>query len=173
MLDTKGAVKIFGPEVYSLRGKTVGRQGQNVPHFDSIQVDPNILNEYDIDSLCVGNFYVNGNIFFHTITKTVTAVQNRSKPVLLNELSTVLNIYDSTHYVITDVHADHDFQCVREKIRPIKLDVCNPDDHVHDAKQSIMIITERVRCTMHSFPFKQIPRVMVRVVVEKAVTDLN
>ena len=77
-------------------------------------MDPIILREYENDTLCVDNFYVNGNVFFHTITRamkmrTVAAVKNRSKNVLLNELKTILNFYESRNYDITDVHADHEF----------------------------------------------------------------
>ena len=85
----------------------------------------------------------------------------------------MLKFYNSRNYVITDVHADHEFQCLREEIRPIDLDVCAPDDHVYEVERSIRTVKERVRCTMHSFPFKRIPRVMVRAVVEKAVKNLN
>jgi hypothetical protein len=105
--------------------------------------------------------------------RTVAAVRNRSKPVLLNELKTVLNFYESRNYHITGVHADHEFKCIREEIRPVNLDVAAPDDHVHEIERSIRTVKERVRCTMHSFPFKRIPKVMCRAVVEKAVRDLN
>ena len=178
VFDAKRAVKIFGPEVYNLQGKSAHKQGKHVSTFNPIQVDPLILREYENDTLCVDNFYVNGNVFFHTITRamkmrTVAAVQNRSKTVLLNELKTVLNFYESRNYDITDVHADHEFQCIREEIRPINLDVAAPDDRVHEIERSIRTVKERVRCTMHSFPFKRIPRVMCRAVVEKAVRNLN
>lgn len=46
VLGSKIAVKICGPEVYSLRGKTVEIQGQYVLTFDQSQVNPSILNEY-------------------------------------------------------------------------------------------------------------------------------
>ena len=105
--------------------------------------------------------------------RTVASVPSRAKVVLLSELKSVLNFYESQDYVITDVHADHEFQCIREEIGPIELDVCAPDDHVHEVERSIRTVKERVRCTSHSFPFKRIPRVMVRAIVEKAVRDLN
>ena len=58
------------------------------------------------------NFYVNGNVFSHTITRrmrfrTVASIPSRDKAVLLNELKSVLNFYEAKDYVITDVHADH------------------------------------------------------------------
>ena len=105
--------------------------------------------------------------------RTVASISSRDKAVLLNELESILNFYEAKDYVITDVHADHEFQYIREDIIPIELDVCAPDDHVHEVERSIRTVKERVRCTSHSFPFKRIPRVMVRAIVEKAVRDLN
>jgi len=110
-----------------------------VPTFNPIRVDLSILNEYENDTLCVDNFYVNGNVFFHTITKritfiTIASVPSRDKAMLSNELKSVLNFYEAKDYVITDVHADHEFQCIREDIRPIELDVYAPNDHVHEVE---------------------------------------
>ena len=54
--------------------------------------------------------------------------------MLSNELKSVLNFYEAKDYVITDVHTDHESQCIREDIRPIELDVYAPNDHVHEVE---------------------------------------
>ena len=51
VFDAKRAVKIFWSEVYSLKGKMARRQGQHVPTFNPIRVEPSILNEYEM-TLC-------------------------------------------------------------------------------------------------------------------------
>ena len=62
--DAKRAVDIFGPEVYSLQEKTVKKKGRHVQTFAPIEVGLNIVNGYEDDTLCIDNFYVNGNVFF-------------------------------------------------------------------------------------------------------------
>ena len=74
-------------------------------------MEPIILEGYDNDTLCIDNFYVNGNVFFHTITsrmkfRTIAYVANRKKSTLVGEIDAVLNLYATTEYNITAIHAD-------------------------------------------------------------------
>ena len=90
-------------------------------------------------------FYVNGNVFFHTITRrmkfrTVAAIINRRKATLMHETKAVLNLYAVKGYEITSVHADQEFKCIKEDIRPIELDVCPTDDHVPEVERSVRTI---------------------------------
>ena len=145
--DAKRAEDIYGPEVYSLQGKTVKKKGQHARTFTPIVVAPNILDAYENDTLRMDNFYVNGNVFFHTITRrmkfrTVAAVRSRRKQILLNEAKTVLNLYESKGYNITDIHADKEFQCIREEMRPVELNICATDDHVPEIEMSARTVKE-------------------------------
>ena len=136
------------------------------------------MEKHKIDTLCIDNFYVNGNVFFHSITRnmkfrTVVSVNSRKKKVLLRETKAVLNMYEVKGFDITSIHADKGFSCLQEELQPKDLNICHTDDHVHKVKQSIRTFKERVCCTMYGIIFKRIPRVMNRAIVEKAVKDLN
>ena len=100
------------------------KKGKHTPNFVPIVMEPGILEACDSDTLCIDNFYVNGNVFFHTITRrmkfrTVAAIINRRKATLMHETKAVLNLYAVKGYEITSVHADQEFKCIKEDIRPI------------------------------------------------------
>ena len=68
----------------------VKRQGQHVPNFLPITIPSSMMEIHKVNTLGMGNFYVNGNIFFHTILRKlqfriVTHVKSWKKPVLLNK----------------------------------------------------------------------------------------
>ena len=101
--------------------------------------------------------------------RTVAGIQSRSKQVLEYETCAVLHLYETKGYNITPVHGDHEFKCIREEIRPTNLNICSKDDHVGEVERSIRTIKERVRCTIHSLPFKKVPRLVCKRVMERAV----
>ena len=82
--DAKRVVDIFGPGVHSLQGKTVKRKRDHVSTFIPIEILEQLEKSYKNDTLCNNNFYINGNVSFHTITRnmklsTVTSVNSRKK----------------------------------------------------------------------------------------------
>ena len=145
--DAKRAVETYGPEVYSLQGKTVKKRGKHAPTFAPISTDPDVLNNYENDILCIDNFYVNWNVFFHSITRrmkfrAVAALSSRKNKVLIHETKTVLIFYNMKDYNITAIHADQEFSYIREEVRPIELNICKKDDHVPEVERSIRTIKE-------------------------------
>ena len=145
VVDVKRAVEIYGSEVYSLQGKTVKKRGKHAPKFVPIPMDPGIFNNYENDILCIDNFYVNGNVFFLSITRrmkfrAVAAVSSRKKKVLVHETKTVLNWYKIKQYNVTAIHNDQEFSCIREGIKLIELHICEKDDHVPEVERSIRTI---------------------------------
>ena len=72
--------------------------------------------------------------------RAVALVASRHKRVLLEELKTILNLYDKKEYNISSIHADQEFNCVREDVRPRELNVCATDDHVYEIERSIRTV---------------------------------
>ena len=76
--------------------------------------------------------------------RTVAFVNSRHKNILLRETKAVLYLYESKEFKITAVHADKEIACIREEIRPMELNICPTDDHVHEVERSIYTVKERV-----------------------------
>jgi hypothetical protein len=170
--DAKRALLIYGPDVAAIKGKTTKGPSQHVPTFNPVQVPGFILQHHSDVTLCMDIFYVKGHPFFHTISRkvqfrTVAPVLNRNKATLLREIKPVLAMYKSRGFNISDLHADMEFECIRNDVLPSRLNVTAAN------KRSIRTMKERARTTIHGLPFKRLPKLMIQAVVYHAAKGLN
>ena len=105
--------------------------------------------------------------------QTVTPLKNRKKAVILQETKTVLDLYRARGFNIVDIHADMDFECIKDEVQPALINLNAHDNHVGEVERSIRTIKEQVRADVHSIPFKQLPKMMVVESVRRAVLVLN
>ena len=81
--------------------------------------------------------------------------------------------------VVVDVHADQEFECVREELATlhlqdnfaalpgrIKLEVCTSNDHTKEVERSIRSVKETVRATVHGMPYRRLPKQLVHALVQ-------
>ena len=177
--DAQRALTIYGPDVATLKGK-MAHDGASVrtPTFDAVPLPPSILKHHRNVTLCVDFFFCQGHAFFHTIFRgigfrTVSSVPNRHHDTILRELHLVLDLYRARGFNIVDVHADNEFECVKEELRPIHMDNVPADRHIGEIERSVKTVKERLRSTAHGLPFKRIPKLLVTHIVADAVRCLN
>ena len=96
--DAKRALKIYGPDIATLKGKTVKKQNSAIPNYQASQIPTPIIAQYPNVRLFIDVFWVNGKPYLHTISewikfRTVAAIPNRSKRTLLVETHTIINFY--------------------------------------------------------------------------------
>ena len=72
--------------------------------------------------------------------RTIAGISNRRKATLTNETGVVLNLYKIKGCNIISVHGDKEFECIREEIRPVDLNICSKDDHVGEVERSVRTI---------------------------------
>jgi len=82
-------------------------------------------------------------------------------------------MYKSRGFNISDLHADMEFDCIRNDVLPSRLNVTAADDHVGEVERSIRTMKERARTTIHGLPFKRLPKVMIQALVYHAAKGLN
>ena len=177
--DASRASIIYGPDVATIKGTTtrIAAAG-HVPTFVAVPIPAPVLEHHANVTLCVDFFFVQGIGFLHTISRgigfrTATLISDRNKTTILRELGAVLQLYETRGFTVRDVHADHEFHCIREDIRPIHLNIVPPDSHVGEVERSIRTIKERLRSCVHGLPFKRLPRLLVSHMVSHAVRCLN
>ena len=56
---------------------------------------------------------------------------------MLNGLNKVINFYEARGLQVESVHADNEFECLREDLRPITLNIAGADKHVSMVERSI------------------------------------
>ncbi len=72
-----------------------------------------------------------------------------------------------------DVHADNEFACIRDDIRPVEMDTVPADEHVGEVERSIRTTKERARCTIHGLPYKRYTKLMIADLVNTCIRWLN
>jgi hypothetical protein len=93
--DAKRALKIYGPDVATIKGKTVKTQNTGIPNYPAARIPAPIITQDNNVRLFINIFGVNGSPYFHTISewikfRTVAAINNRSKKTLLLETQAII-----------------------------------------------------------------------------------
>ena len=83
------------------------------------------------------------------------------------------NLYAARGFRINTVHADPDFEKIREAIRPMDLITCEAGAHVPEIERSVQTVKNGCRSQTHSMPYREIPRVMTRALVKMVNDNLN
>ena len=151
---------------------------RSVPTFEAIPIPPPVLAHHLNVTICADLFFVQGIPFFHTISRglgfrTVAHITDRSKEILLRELRSVIRLYRTRGYNVCDIHADHEFDCLRDDLRPLELNIVPPDSHVGEVERSVRTIKERLRSCIHGLPFTRVPKLFIRHLVADVVRCLN
>jgi hypothetical protein len=175
--DATRALAIYGPDIAVIKGKTVKTTAApHTPTFQAVPI-PAPLIERRV-TLCIDFFFVQGHAFIHTISRdigfrTVSPVPDRSFKTILREILAVLRLYQVRGLHISDIHADNEFDCLREHVRPVAMNIAPADSHVGEIERSIRTIKERLRSCVHGLPFKRLPKLLVNHMVSDAVRCLN
>ena len=85
----------------------------------------------------------------------------------------IINIYESRGLTVKQVNADNEFNCVREEIRSITVNIVASDEHVGQVERSIRNIKEGTRCHVHRLPFKRNTKLMITSCVSYTVHQHN
>ena len=177
--DARRASHIYGPDVATLKGKMHRMAAApRAPTFEAIPLPAPISAHHRNVTLCVNFFFVQGIGFLHTISRgmgfrTVSPVGDRSHKTILDEIKTVINLYRSRGLSVCDLHADNEFECIREEIRPVEMNIAPADSHVGEVERSIRTIKERLRACVHGLPFRRLPKLMITHIVVDSVRCLN
>ena len=128
-------------------------------------------------ALCADLMYVQGVGFLVTVSKnikfvTICDIPNRKKETLLNGLDHTFRIYNKAGFVITDLHADQEFECLRQELMDddngIELHCVARNKHEPTVENMIKTIKERVRCLWHQLPYTTMPKIMLQYLVKNA-----
>ena len=133
--DAKRALAIYGPDLATLKGKTTRKNGEHIPGANPIPL-PDYITEHHADvTLCIDIFFVQGQRFFHTISRkikfrTVNPVTSLTKATLIENTMAVINAHRQRGFNVSTIHADGAFECMREAVAPTILNINAADGHV-------------------------------------------
>ena len=163
--DVDVALKIWGPSVALLKGKTVRRKPPLVLE-DIVEVPKELRQLHKRVTLTIDIFFVNSAPYFATLSLricflSVTHLQNRKIDTIFKALKAMHNYYLQRGFQIVFIKGDGEFKPMEEKVYELygapKLNLSSANEHVPEIERKIRVIKERVQAVRYSLPFNALP----------------
>ena len=165
--DIVAAEDIFGPNLGSLKGKTVR---STTPHVraEHINIPISIMERYRDVTIAGDVMFVNRIPFFMSISRhikfgTAEMITTQKADTLMTAIKHVKSAYLQRGFKITHLLLDRQFELLRGDAAGIgiTLNIVSRDEHVPEAERYIRTVKERTRCIYNTLPFPKIPSRMV------------
>ena len=180
--DVQLATKIFGPDIATLKGKTI--RHKPLPDIDnSIEIPHQLISMNEEVTMFMDGITVNSLRFLSTILKdlyfrTAHYMPRTTMQFYRTAVQDVLSTYRQGGLKVTEIRCDNEFHQAMDPIvateqPPIKMNYANPQEHVPQAERNNRTIKERVRCVYHRLPFVHLLRILVKYLVIDATQKLN
>ena len=167
--DILVAEHIFGPDLGSLKGKTVRRKPRPVKVHTS-NIPATIMSRYRHVTLAADVMYVNKIPFFVSIARdikfsTTQKLDGQKTPMLLDAVKKIQQVYQHRGFEVVYLLMDGQFEPICGDLASlgITLNTVANDEHVPEVERYIRTLKERTRAIYNTLPFKQMPS---RVIVE-------
>ena len=180
--DLKVAENIMGPDVSTLKGKSVRRKPKGQVQADLVTIPPELLQLHKEVTLCVDVMHVCEIPFLVTIVaniqyrtcKALTQKKGMKKTdVFLFQIESVVALLKKGGFKVTVIKADEEFETLLEPLSPIELNIASAGEHVPEIERNNRTCKERVRAGWHRMPHKSLPACPLIAQVEATVHALN
>jgi hypothetical protein len=165
--DIKNAELIWGPDLGSLKGKTV-RHKSPVVKVESSTIPLAIMQEYRDVTLSIDVMKVNGVPFLNTISQHIKfgsagKLDNLKNFTIIKHLQVIFGVYTVRGFRVTIILADNQFESMRGDIANLGaiVNVVSRDEHVPEIERYNRTIKDRVRSQYTMLPFKYVPPIVI------------
>jgi hypothetical protein len=166
--DVRIAKKIFGPDVPSMKGKTVKRKSIMPREDDISDIPPSILKEYSTVHLSIDIMHVNGIKFLISYSNHIGLLQTycvrkNNRTTILECILKMIQTYKCRSvFNVASIEADGAFESIKHELQAkpynITLTTCDADRHVETIERQIRFLKERIRAVRVMMPYKKIPK---------------
>ena len=173
--------QIWGPSVIKMKGNTT--RLITVRKMSNIVVVPReLLSAHKSITLSVDFFFINKYVFLMTLSgnicfTTTSHCSTRAVRHYWKFLKEVLLMYYRRGLRITIVRGNLEFKPLERLLQELPsvptLDLAAKEEHVGNIERNIRFLKEKCRQMRHTFPFLQIPGVMIVRMVQVCTMTLN
>ena len=162
--DIANAKAIFGPDLPSVRGKTVRRAPAPVV-ADYVAVPRELVEANKVTTLAADVFFVDGTAFLLTVARRIKFVTGEHLPTrtaasLSKHMRRVLDVYQRAGFRVRTILMDGEFEKLKPLMPQVECNTTAAKEHVSEAERTIRTLKERVRGLLTTLPFTHIPRRM-------------
>ena len=177
--DIRAAEDIFGPDVGSLKGKTV-RRGTAHVEVPSVTIPATLMERYRDVIIGADIMFVNKLPFMVTISRnikfcTAELILDQKQETLFAAIKAVRNIYAKRGFAAKFILMDGQFEVLRGDLAgaSMTLNTVARGEHVPEAERQIRTIKDRSRSVYNVLPFKKLPGRMIAELIYLSVFWLN
>jgi hypothetical protein len=139
--DVANANTVFGPDLVTLKGKTV-QITQPPVATDYVQIPKEIMSLNHNVTLAIDIMFVNGLPFMVSIYRkikitTVKYLIGRKQNHLVKSIRKMINLYKQRGFTIETALMDREFECLRGDLPEINLNTIAASEHVPDVERKI------------------------------------
>jgi hypothetical protein len=160
--DITNARAIFGPDLLSIRGKTV-RTTPTPVVADYVVVPRNLVDANKAITLAADVFFVDGTAFLLTVAQRIKFVTAEHVPVrtglsLSKHMKQVLDVYRRAGFRVRTILMDGEFEKLKPLLPSVECNTTAAKEHVSEAERTIRTLKERTRGLLATLPFDNMPR---------------
>jgi hypothetical protein len=162
--NVTNARTIFGPDLASVRGKTVRRTPAPVV-AEYVAVPRALVEANKVVTLAADVFFVDGTAFLLTVSRRIKFVTAEHVPVrtalsLSKHLKRVLEVYGRAGFRVRTILMDGEFEKIKPHMPTVECNTTAAKEHVSEAERTIRTLKERTRGLIGTLPFSHIPKRM-------------
>ena len=162
--DVHNANRIFGPDLANLRGKATRKKPEHV-RVDYVKIPRDFVNMHKYVTLVANVMFVNSLPFLVTSSRGISLVTIEHLPSqivkrLALTLERVIKVYTRGGFVVQTMMMDMEFEKLVHLLPNVTINTTAAQEHVGEIEMKIRVIKERVRGTMNTLPYPQLPRLM-------------
>jgi hypothetical protein len=180
--DVNLAMKVYGPDVAGIKGRTTRNRPRPVIN-NTIEIPDELLEVQKDVVLSIDGMTVNSLKFLTTIShdiqyRTAQYLSNTTAGMFKTCMREVIGIYRKGGFSVREIHCDNEFRSAMDALSleyepPIIVNYATANEHVPRAERNNRTIKERVRTTYHRLPYNKLPRIMVKYMTLEATKKLN
>ena len=171
------AISIFGPDLGSLRGKSVRSSPDRVV-VETVSVPDDYFRLNRFVTLVADVMFVNGLAFFVTRSLkikliTTECVNNRTASELGKSLTKIVNIYARGGFTVRCALMDQEFDKIKDKMNTVTVNTTAAREHVPEVERVIRDIKNRARAVLSVLPYDYYHRQIIIYLVYFVVRMIN
>ena len=176
------AEKIFGWDISTAKGRWTKQRPRRVK-YEEVNIPRELIIQNSRVELCIDLMFINKCVFLTAIDKTIpfrscASLPSKAPKYWATALSLLIRKYNQSGFFVKLIRADNEFKEtldeVIENVPTLPLvNHCATDEHVPEAERNNRIIQERFRIQYNRWPFKLVPRIMIRHLARRVCHDIN
>ena len=175
--DIVNAHKLFGPDLASIRGKTVRRKPDHV-RTDYVDIPRDLINLNSRVTMIADVMFVNGIPFLVSSSRNINLITiehapHRTATKLGFLLDRIVRVYTRAGFTTATIIMDNEFNKVKDHLPQINLNTSAAGEHVGEIERRIRVIKERARGIICTLPYPRLPQIMVIHLLHFIVMWLN